>query len=249
MALERIQGVDADRTRLAKERGLGWFLGMQNQDGGWASFDADNNRIYLNNIPFADHGALLDPSTEDLTGRGLELLGALGYSLEFEPADRALDVIRRTQRHDGPWYGRWGVNYIYGTWSVLRGLAAVGADPRQEFIQRAVRWLVRHQNADGGWGETLRELHAPRAGRARPVDPEPDRVGVAGALRRGNEIGSGRAGGNRLSAAHAAARRRVGRPTLERHGVSPRLLSSSTTCTRATSPSGLWASIATRMHD
>jgi len=170
MALERIQGVDADRTRLAKERGLGWFLGMQNQDGGWASFDADNNRIYLNNIPFADHGALLDPSTEDLTGRGLELLGALGYSLEFEPADRALDVIRRTQRHDGPWYGRWGVNYIYGTWSVLRGLAAVGADPRQEFIQRAVRWLVRHQNADGGWGETCESYMRPElAGRGPSI--------------------------------------------------------------------------------
>ena len=96
MALEKVQGVDADRTRLAKERGLGWFLGMQNQDGGWASFDADNNRIYLNNIPFADHGALLDPSTEDLTGRGLELLGTLGYGLDFEPADRALDFIRHT---------------------------------------------------------------------------------------------------------------------------------------------------------
>ena len=79
MALEKMRGLDGDRPRLAKERGLGWFLGMQGQDGGWASFDADNNRLYLNNIPFADHGALLDPSTEDLTGRGLELLGTLGY--------------------------------------------------------------------------------------------------------------------------------------------------------------------------
>ena len=167
MALEKVQGVDADRTRTAKERGLGWFLGMQGQDGGWASFDADNNRLYLNNIPFADHGALLDPSTEDLTGRGLELLGTLGYGLDFEPADRALDFIRHSQRHDGPWYGRWGVNYIYGTWSVLRGLAAIGVDPRHEFVQRAVRWLERRQNADGGWGETCESYDQARAGRAR----------------------------------------------------------------------------------
>jgi squalene-hopene/tetraprenyl-beta-curcumene cyclase len=166
MALEKVKGVDPDRTRLARERGLGWFLGMQNQDGGWASFDADNNRIFLNNIPFADHGALLDPSTEDLTGRGLELLGTLGYGLDFEPADRALDFIRHSQRHDGPWYGRWGVNYIYGTWSVLRGLAAIGVDPRHEFVQRAVRWLVRRQNTDGGWGETCESYTRPElAGR------------------------------------------------------------------------------------
>jgi squalene-hopene/tetraprenyl-beta-curcumene cyclase len=154
MALEKVRGLDADQARTAKERGLGWFLGMQGADGGWGSFDADNNRLYLNHIPFADHGALLDPSTEDLTGRGLELLGTLGYGKDFEPAQRAIDFLRHAQRHDGPWYGRWGVNYIYGTWSVLRGLAAIGVDPRHEFIQRAVRWLERHQNRDGGWGET-----------------------------------------------------------------------------------------------
>ncbi len=121
---------------------------------GGDAFDADNNRLYLNHIPFADHGALLDPSTEDLTGRGLELLGTLGYRKDFEPAQRAIDFLRHAQRHDGPWFGRWGVNYIYGTWSVLRGLAAIGEDPRHEYVQRAVRWLERHQNKDGGWGET-----------------------------------------------------------------------------------------------
>jgi len=161
MALEKIRGMDADRVRLAKERGVGWFLGMQNQDGGWASFDADNNRLYLNNIPFADHGALLDPSTEDLTGRGLELLGTLGYPRDLEAVDRAVHFIRRSQRHDGPWYGRWGVNYIYGTWSVLRGLGALGIDPRHEYVQRAVRWLMRRQNGDGGWGETCESYAKP----------------------------------------------------------------------------------------
>ncbi|PYM19304.1 MAG: squalene--hopene cyclase [Candidatus Rokuibacteriota bacterium] len=165
IALEKVSGLDPDRVRLGKERGLGWLLGMQGQDGGWASFDADNNRLYLNHIPFADHGALLDPSTEDLTGRGLELLGTLGYRADFRPAERALDFIRHTQRHDGPWYGRWGVNYIYGTWSVLRGLHAIGVDSRQEYVQRAVRWLCTRQNEDGGWGETCESYDDPgRAG-------------------------------------------------------------------------------------
>jgi len=170
MALEKVQGIDADRMRLAKERGLGWFLGMQNQDGGFASFDADNNRLFLNNIPFADHGALLDPSTEDLTGRGLELLGSLGYDFGFEPAGRALEFIRHSQRHAGPWHGRWGVNYIYGTWSVLRGLGAMRVDPRHEYVQRAVRWLIRRQNADGGWGETCESYVKPElAGRGSSI--------------------------------------------------------------------------------
>jgi squalene-hopene/tetraprenyl-beta-curcumene cyclase len=144
---------------------------MQDEDGGWGSFDADNNRLYLNNIPFADHGALLDPSTEDLTGRGLELLGTLGYGRDFEPVQRALDFVRRSQRHDGPWYGRWGVNYIYGTWSVLRGVAAIGEDPRQEWIQRAVRWLEARQNAEGGWGETCASYDDPELAGRGPSTP------------------------------------------------------------------------------
>jgi squalene-hopene/tetraprenyl-beta-curcumene cyclase len=171
MALEKIRGLDPDRTRLAKERGVGWFLGMQNADGGWASFDADNDRLYLNNIPFADHGALLDPATEDLTGRGLELLGTLGYPRELEAVERAIHFIRHTQRHDGPWWGRWGVNYIYGTWSVLRGLGAIGVDPRHEYVQRAVRWLQRRQNADGGWGETCESYSRPELAGIGPSLP------------------------------------------------------------------------------
>jgi squalene-hopene/tetraprenyl-beta-curcumene cyclase len=170
MALEKVKGLDDDHARTVKERGLGWVLGMQGIDGGWASFDADNNRLYLNHIPFADHGALLAPSTEDLTGRGLELLGTVGYSRETSPARRAIEFLRHSQRHDGPWYGRWGVNYIYGTWSALRGLAAIGEDPQQEYIQRAVRWLERHQNVDGGWGETCASYDEPAlAGRGRSM--------------------------------------------------------------------------------
>ena len=179
---------DADRRRLAKERGLGWFLGMQGQDGGWASFDADNNRLLFNNIPFADHGALLDPSTEDLTGARPRAASARSGYRRDDPADPAgrSTFLRRTQRHDGPWYGRWGVNYIYGTWSVLRGLEAIGAIRADEsMVQRAVRWLERRQNADGGWGETCETYaDAELAGRGR-LDAEPDRVGAARPVRRG----------------------------------------------------------------
>jgi squalene-hopene/tetraprenyl-beta-curcumene cyclase len=153
MAIEKVQGLDPERKRFALQRGLHWLLGMQGSDGGWASFDADNNRLILNNIPFADHGALLDPSSEDLTGRALELLGTLGYGPDFPPAKRGIAFLRRTQHPGGAWYGRWGVNYIYGTWSVLRGLRAIGEDLSQGYVQTALRWLEARQNPDGGWGE------------------------------------------------------------------------------------------------
>jgi len=155
MALAKIQGLDPERKARCMERGLAWFVGMQGSDGGWASFDADNSRLVFNNIPFADHGALLDPSTEDLTGRGLELLGTLGHGPDHPPAQRALGFIRKTQHETGAWYGRWGVNYIYGTWSVLRGLGAIGEDCLADYIQRAIAWIEQRQNDDGGWGETL----------------------------------------------------------------------------------------------
>ncbi|MCI0548562.1 MAG: squalene--hopene cyclase [Candidatus Rokubacteria bacterium] len=154
MALAKVEGLDPERRERAIALGLEWVLGMQCRDGGWGSFDVDNDRLLLNNIPFADHGALLDPATEDLTGRCLELLGTLGYPPDHPAARRGLDFIRRTQRADGSWYGRWGANYIYGTWSVMRGLAAIG-EARSGVGQRAMAWLDARQNADGGWGETL----------------------------------------------------------------------------------------------
>ena len=170
MALAKIEGLDPERRRRALDRGLGWFLGMQGSDGGWASFDADNSRLIFNNIPFADHGALLDPSTEDLTGRGLELLGTLGEGVNYPAARRALGFIRKSQGAEGPWYGRWGVNYIYGTWSVLRGLAAIREDLSQEYVQRALAWLEARQNPDGGWGETLASYENPKlAGRGESI--------------------------------------------------------------------------------
>ncbi|MFQ5839278.1 MAG: squalene--hopene cyclase [Candidatus Methylomirabilales bacterium] len=153
MALYRLGRGKRPEWDEALTRGLEWFIGMQFKDGGWGSFDADSSKLVFNHIPFADHGALLDPSTEDLAGRGLELLGLFGRGLWDPVVRQALAFLWKTQQPDGSWYGRWGVNYIYGTWSVLRGLRAIGYDMRAEQVRRAVEWLVGRQNPDGGWGE------------------------------------------------------------------------------------------------
>ena len=154
LALLKVKTVDEEKKLRRVTAGFEWLLKMQNSDGGWGSFDKDNNKLILNNIPFADHGALLDPSTEDLTGRAMEIMGLMGFDLTFPPAKAAYDYILRTQMPDGSWYGRWGVNYIYGTWSVLAGLKSVGEDMDKEYVRRAVRWLNSRQHEDGGWGES-----------------------------------------------------------------------------------------------
>ena len=115
------------------------------------------HRPWLEHVPFADHNAILDPTCSDLTGRVLELLGAIGFDRQSIAVRRAVAMIRRTQEADGSWYGRWGVNYIYGTWQILRGLAAIGENMEQEWIRRGCDWLESCQNDDGGWGETLRD--------------------------------------------------------------------------------------------
>ena len=130
-----------------------WVIGMQNSDGGWGAFDINNHYEYLNNIPFADHGALVDPSTADLTARCIEMLTMLGYDRSFSPIARGLEFLKHDQNDFGGWYGRWGVNYIYGTWSVLAALGLMSEDPHQPYMRKAVHWLKSNQNADGGWGE------------------------------------------------------------------------------------------------
>ncbi len=160
--LTQVEYPDAGRLRQAIDRAVRWILGMQSRNGGWGSFDADNTRLQLNNIPFADHGALLDPPTEDLTARCLECFGRLGYPREHPAVRRGLAYLERTQTPEGAWYGRWGVNYIYGTWSVLRGLEAVGVGPEHPMVERAVRWLEARQKADGGWGESCDSYAAAR---------------------------------------------------------------------------------------
>lgn len=144
---------DPKAHRQALELGLNWCLGMQCKNGGFASFDKDNTKEWLNAIPFGDLKALVDPPTEDITGRVLEMMGAFGYGLDHPAAGPALAFLRRTQQPDGSWWGRWGVNCIYGTWSVLAGLKAIGEDLDQPYVRRAVAWLKDHQNPDGGWGE------------------------------------------------------------------------------------------------
>ena len=155
MVLQALPVAATPAGRRAIAYGLNWTLGMQSRNGGWGAFDTENTSDFLNRVPFADMEAMIDPPTEDLTGRLLALLAASGYGADHGRARRAIEFLRRTQRADGSWWGRWGVNFIYGTWCALEGLAAIGEDLHAPYVRRAVDWLVTHQNPDGGWGETV----------------------------------------------------------------------------------------------
>ena len=135
------------------ERGTEWVVGLQSRNGGWAAFDADNTYHYLNNIPFADHGALLDPPTVDVAARCVSMLAQLGENSDSPRMKAALAYLAREQLADGSWFGRWGVNYVYGTWSALCALNVAGLGADNPMVRRAADWLIAIQNADGGWGE------------------------------------------------------------------------------------------------
>jgi squalene-hopene/tetraprenyl-beta-curcumene cyclase len=173
MALMVLRRARADAPEVeqdsAVERGLAWMLAMQNPDGGWAAFDRGNDKQLLTYVPFADHNAMIDPSTADITARVLECLSHFpGFDPKHPVVRRALGFLRSSQHNDGSWYGRWGVNYVYGTWQVLRGLGAIGEDMNHPTVRRAVRWLLEHQNGDGGWGESIASYDDPRhKGRGR----------------------------------------------------------------------------------
>jgi squalene-hopene/tetraprenyl-beta-curcumene cyclase len=142
-----------------------WIEGMQSRNGGWAAFDVDNLEYYLNNIPFSDHGALLDPPTEDVTARCVSMLAQLGATVQSsKPLADGVAYLRRTQLAEGSWYGRWGLNYIYGTWSVLCGLNAAGIDHADPVIRKAADWLLSIQNKDGGWGEDAKSYRLDYSG-------------------------------------------------------------------------------------
>jgi len=155
MAMDRAQNLQGQTTyREAIDRAREWIFGMQSKNGGWGAFDADNDHHYLNHIPFADHGALLDPPTEDVSARCVSMLAQLGDTAKSDPRmAQAVDYLLKSQHPEGSWYGRWGMNYIYGTWSVLCALNAAGVDHQSPMFRKAVQWLVAIQNSDGGWGE------------------------------------------------------------------------------------------------
>ncbi|USI74543.1 squalene--hopene cyclase [Sphingomonas morindae] len=164
MAMDRARPLAGADYDAAIARGTEWTVGLQCRDGGWGAFDADNAYHYLNDIPFADHGALLDPPTADVSARCVSMLAQLGTGLDDPRMKAALDWLARAQEPEGSWYGRWGVNYIYGTWSVLCALNAAGLDRSNPMLRRAAKWLIAIQNADGGWGESCDSYALDRKG-------------------------------------------------------------------------------------
>lgn len=155
----------------AFRQGLEWTLGMQSADGGYGAFDVENTFELWNKIPFADMKAMIDPPTEDLTGRLCELMGAIHMQPDEPRLARARAFLRRTQREDGSWWGRWGVNYVYGTWSAIAGLAAVGAQEDEDMIARGCAFLRGYQNDDGGFGESCATYHEPKRPERGPSTP------------------------------------------------------------------------------
>jgi squalene-hopene/tetraprenyl-beta-curcumene cyclase len=154
LSFKHARAGNQDAHQACERRALNWLLAMQGRDGGWAAFDVDNNWEILTHVPFADHNAMLDPTCADITGRVLEALAQCGLGRDHQAVQKGIDYLIRTQTADGSWYGRWGVAYIYGTCFALRGLAAVGEDDHEPYIQRANEWIRSIQNADGGWGES-----------------------------------------------------------------------------------------------
>ncbi len=154
IALKSVDTEDPERHRKAIRRGAEWMLGMQSKNGGWAAFDKDNTRRAVAAIPFADFGEMIDPPSADVTAHVVEALVRVGYQADMAPLRKAARYLWNEQEEDGPWFGRWGVNYIYGTGAVLPALKAMGEDMSAGAVRRAVAWLVAHQNEDGGWGES-----------------------------------------------------------------------------------------------
>jgi len=160
MALQRVKFPDEARLEAAMRRGVQWLLSMQNRDGGWAAFDRDNDSKFLCNIPFADHNAMIDPSTADVTARVMECLGRFGWPADHPAIQRGMNFLVKDQCEDGSWFGRWGVNYVYGTSGVLRALETVSLNAK-EYCKRAVNWLKSVQKPDGSFGESLRSYDDP----------------------------------------------------------------------------------------
>lgn len=186
MALHRTGDPD---YREAIERATDWIIGMQSSNGGWGAFDADNTHHILQHIPFADHGALLDPPTADVTARCLSMLSQLGYPRSHQAVDRALDFLKREQEDNGSWFGRWGNNYVYGTWSVLSALKAAGEDMEAPYIRKAAKWLMSCQRPDGGWGEDCATYFQHRRDEVKESTPSQTSWALLGLMAAGERDG------------------------------------------------------------
>ncbi len=171
LALSKVDNPRERYQHQVAQRAVAWEFAMQCRKGGWASFDKDNTKMIFQYIPFADHNAMLDPPSADITGRMLEMLAVYGYTREDKRVQRAIKFIFSEQEPDGSWFGRWGVNYIYGTFLVLRGLDAIGVDHLEPQIQQAAEWIRMVQNSDGGWGETCGSYDDPDTRGMGPSTP------------------------------------------------------------------------------
>ncbi|HEX7961919.1 MAG TPA: squalene--hopene cyclase, partial [Terriglobales bacterium] len=186
LALSRVANPRERYQHEVAQRAVNWIFAMQCKNGGWASFDKDNNKMVFQHIPFADHNAMLDPATVDITGRVLEMLADYGYGRSDNRVRKAIEFIESEQQADGSWFGRWGVNYIYGTMQVLRGLEAVGVWNHEPFVQQAAEWLRSVQNPDGGWGESCDSYDDPNEKGIGPSTPSQTAWAVLGLLAAGD---------------------------------------------------------------
>ena len=182
MALHR---QDPKKNAESIKRAEEWIIGMQSSNGGWAAFDVENEYYLLENMPFADHGALLDPPTSDVTARCVSLLGQIGYGMDHKAISKGVSFLKREQEKDGSWYGRWGTNYIYGTWSVLSALNVIGEDLSDPYIRRAVNWLELRQREDGGWGEDCATYWEHRKNTAKASMPSQTAWAILGLMASG----------------------------------------------------------------
>jgi len=186
LALSRVCHPNERFQHESAQRAIDWIFSMQCRGGGWASFDKDNDRMVFQYVPFADHNAMLDPPTVDITGRILEMLAEYGYRHDHPRVQRALKFILKEQEPDGSWFGRWGVNYIYGTMQVLRGLQAMGVDNHEPYVQQAAEWLRMMQNPDGGWGESCGSYDDAATKGVGPSTPSQTAWAVLGLLAAGD---------------------------------------------------------------
>ena len=187
LALNKVDNPRERYQHQVAQRAIEWEFAMQCRNGGWGSFDKDNTKMIFQYIPFADHNAMLDPPTVDITGRMLEMLAAYGFTQGDKRVQKAIDFILKEQEPDGSWFGRWGVNYVYGTFLVLRGLEAIGFDQHEPQVQQAAEWIRMVQNSDGGWGETCGSYDDPNKRGVGPSTPSQTAWAMLGLLAAGDD--------------------------------------------------------------